>query len=76
MKVSECDFCQTESDELTPINDDVWLICDFCMDLHYRILPRHHLLTELQKRTHCPQHTIPWADCGCDPSWYQGGEEE
>jgi hypothetical protein len=75
MKVSECDFCETESEELISINDDVWLICDTCMELHYRILPRHHVLTELQKKTYCPHHKIPFADCGCEAEWYLPGRE-
>ena len=66
MKVNECDFCQTESEELIAINDDVWYICDSCMDLHYRILPRHLLLEELSSKKECSHHGLPYADCGCE----------
>jgi len=64
MKVNECDFCQSESKHLTPVNDDLWAICDSCMDLHYRILPRHLVLEELKQKL-CG-HGVPFADCGCE----------
>jgi len=79
---SVCDFCGFISDELTPINDDHWKICDVCMDLHYRIMPRHILLKELEKRDNCSFHGLSYADCGCDPEWSRDprrfplGEEE
>ena len=63
--MNECDFCQTESEHLTPVNDDLWAICDTCMDLHYRVLPRHHELTE-EKNSKLCGHGVPYADCGCE----------
>jgi len=64
MKLSECDFCQCESEHLHPVNNDLWAICDTCMDLHYRVLPRHLELKAAKKKCGCPGDTL--ADCGCE----------
>jgi len=62
-KVNECDFCQCESEHLNPVNDELWAICDACMDLHYRVLPRH---LELKAAIRKCEHGVPFADCGCE----------
>lgn len=62
---NECDFCQAKVPHLHPVNDGAWAICDMCMDLHYRVLPRHHELTEKRKANLCG-HGVPYVDCSCE----------
>jgi hypothetical protein len=35
LKVNECDFCESKSEHLYPINDGLWAICKACYDLEY-----------------------------------------
>ncbi len=35
LKVNECDFCDSKSEHLYPINDGLWAICKSCYDLEY-----------------------------------------
>lgn len=50
MKVSECDFCNCESDFLIPINDGLWAICKVCMQIHYEFIPKAMNLIEEKKK--------------------------
>lgn len=61
--MNECDFCQAESEHLNPVNDDLWAICDVCMELHYRIIP--YVAKANAERKLCG-HGVPFADCGCE----------
>ena len=63
--MNECDFCQRESEHLHPVNDDLWAICDACMDLHYRVLPRHlELKEQASKKCFCDDASAP-RKAGC-----------
>ncbi len=53
LKVNECDFCQSESEHLYPVNDGLWAICKVCMDIHYLILP------DIEKKKESVQLTQP-----------------
>ena len=35
LKVNECDFCESKSEHLYPINDGFWAICKTCYDYEY-----------------------------------------
>ncbi len=49
LKVNECDFCQSESEHLYPINDGLWAICKVCMVVEYDLIPKALLLRERKK---------------------------
>jgi len=61
--VNECDFCEAKVKHLNPINNDLWAICDTCMELHYRIMPA--VIQANADRKLCG-HGVPYADCGCE----------
>ena len=44
--MNECDFCQSESEHLYPINDDLWAICRTCMVIEYDLIPKALRLRE------------------------------
>ena len=49
MKVYECDFCNSESEHLYPVNDGLWALCKVCMTVEYDLIPKALMLKERRK---------------------------
>ena len=45
----ECDFCNSESEHLYPVNDGLWALCKVCMTVEYDLIPKALMLKERRK---------------------------
>ncbi len=80
MKVNECDFCNSESEHLYPINDGLWALCRVCMTVEYDLIPKALMLKERrdQEEPDTPKLSLAesyskWLDKNLEEI---GGEEE